>query len=255
MKKTLWRKIAMPGLLALNVLNAPAFADVPASFSHTNVQLTREHLTLDLEILPHMLQQANVLRDLDGDGQMRQAEFDHARTAILKYVQERFGLIVNQRALRTDSVAITYRFHDDAATPMRINLACRYALLLKPEHLRLRNSMFQEFAATHRNYGTITNGVQTVDFEFPAAVTRAAVEFTISGNAIALIDDKPVLFSPAMIWLVAGCVGLLVLGVTAHMRKLARRRARRAKRNPRATGEAASSLPRQHTYELENALS
>lgn len=254
MKKKICRTFALPGLLALSSLNASAFADEPVSFSHTNVQLSREHLTLDLEILPHMLQQANVLRDLDGDGQMSQAELDHAKTAILSYVRERVGITLNQRALKTDSASITYRLQDAAAAPSRIYVTCSYALLLKPEHLCLRNNMLQEFAATHKNYGTITNGKQTVDFELPSETATA--EFEISGNGITLINNAPVFFSSTLKWLATGGGGLFALGLIAYLRKLARRRARRAKRAQRtSTSTSASPSSPRRAYELEKVVS
>ncbi|NUO81046.1 hypothetical protein HUU05_13285, partial [candidate division KSB1 bacterium] len=221
-----------------------------------NVLLTREHLTLDLEILPHMLQQAHVLRDLDGDGQMSQAELGEAKAAILRYVQEHVGITVNQRALRADSAAVMYRLQDAVSAPTRVYVTCWYALLLKPEHLRLRNEMFQAFAATHKNYGTITSGKQVVDFEFPteAAFTGPGVEFKIFAHDVEWINDAATSYSPALIWLTAGCSGLLALGMIARFRKLARRRARRSKRMQHTSTVAVSPRSYQQAYELEKVL-
>lgn len=263
MKKLIWRTA-----IALNLLSAALFdanANEPNSFTHTSAYLTYERLTLEIEVLPHMLQQVQVLRDLDGDGKMSQAEFDQAKAEILVYVQKHIGVTLNARSLRADSAAVMYRFHESANAPSRLYITNWYALLLKPEHLHLRNGMFLELNTEHRNYGTITNGKQSVDFEFPAnAREEEGAQFQLAANQIVWLNPNDNLSSPALLWLGAGVCGLALLAGTAYLRKLARRHARRQKRKERAAivntleeprTRRHSHSSRRHTYELEKALS
>ncbi|MEK7728323.1 MAG: hypothetical protein AAB354_07895 [candidate division KSB1 bacterium] len=249
--------------MVLSLLSAARFnanANEPNSFTHTNAYLTPERLTLEVEVLPHMLQQARVLRDRDG--KMSQAEFDLAKAEILAYAQPRLGVRLNARSLRADSAAVIYRFQETAAAPSCIYITCWYALLLQPEHLQIRNDMFQELAARHRNYGTIANGKLSVDFEFPAnAPENEGAQFELAANKIVWLNANDKLSSPALLWLGAGVGGLVLLAGMAYLRKLARRRARRQKRTQRAAMGTRTSttsvapVARRHAYQLEKALS
>ncbi len=254
MTKKIWS-----ALLAISLFGAaPTYAKESGSFTHTSARLTAERLTLEIEALPHMLQKAQVLRDLDGSGQMSQAEFDHAKAEILSYAQKHLGVTLNARALRADSAAVRYRFQEASAAPTRIYVTCSYALLLKPEHLLVRNDMFQELAAAHKNYGTITNGNQSIDFEFPLNTSAPeGAEFALTSGTLELIASGATWYSPAMLWLGAGIGGLALLAVIAYFRKWARRHARRQKRKQRAAPAIApvARTPRRHAYELENVLS
>lgn len=256
MKKIIWSKLILLSLPNLILLATAAHANETPSFTHTSAQLTREHLTLELEVLPHMLQKAQVLRDLDDNGQMSREEFDHAKAGILNYVQEHISVTLNARVLRADSAAVLYRIAKAAAAPSRIYITCWYALLLKPEHLRLDNRMFSQFAETHKNYGTITHGNQTVDFEFPlvARSEHDGVEFALTAGNVMLLHSGTTLYSPALIWFAAGGGGLVLLGLLAYFRKLARCRTRHQKRTHRATTTAVSRVSHRQDYELEQAL-
>lgn len=262
------RRLMWSASIVLSLASAALFeahANEPNSFTHTSAYLTHERLTLEIEVLPHMLQQAQVLRDLDGDGIMSQAEFDQAKAEILVYVQQHLGVTLNGRSLRADSAAVRYRFQESANAPSRLYITNWYALLLKPEHLQLRNDMFCELRAEQRNYGTITNGEQSVDFEFPTnALENEGAQFELAADQIVWLNPNDNLSSPALLWLGAGVGGLALLAGTAYLRKLARRHARRQKRKERATivntleeprTRRRSHSSRRHTYELEKALS
>ncbi len=252
MKRT-WKRIALISANCVLLQAANIFAQDPGVYTYSSFQMTGKALTLELEIDPHLLQQARVLRDRDGDGQMSQLEFDESKAAILQYVQQKIGIAINERALRADSAAITYRFEDTAPAPNRIYATCWYALLLKPYQLVLRNEMFQELAERSRNYGMLADGKKTADFEFRSTADKASepieIEFSSTGDW-QLLQTDPEAMSPALIWGLAGCSGSLILAVIALARKKLKRRSRHHKRKRRSPSIAAA---REH-LQYEQAL-
>ena len=219
------------------------FAGEPETYTYSNFQMHEKALTLELEIHPHLLQQARVLRDRDGDGQMSQLEFDESKDAIVHYVQQKLSVLLNERMLHADSAAITYRFEDSSPSPHRIYVTCRYALLLKPRQLVLRNEMFQELTERSRNYGVLSDGRKNTDFAFRSRMDKASspvqVEFSATGEW-QLMEQTTSGMSPAAYWGIAGCSGLLILAVAAWIRKNAKRRTRRHKRKPRSPSISAA---------------
>ncbi|MGH7495919.1 MAG: hypothetical protein ACREOO_26485 [bacterium] len=219
------------------------FAEEPETYTYSNFQMHDKALTLELEIHPHLLQQARVLRDRDGDGQMSQLEFDESKTAIVHYVQQKLSVMLNERMLHADSAAITYRFENSSPSPNRIYVTCRYALLLKPAQLVLRNEMFQELTERSRNYGVLSDGRKNADFAFRSRVDKVSspveVEFFANGEW-QLLDQNASDMSPAVYWGIAGCSGLLILAVAALIRKNSKRRSRHHKRKPRSPSISAA---------------
>ncbi len=257
MRNSIWSFLVALSLCSVSALYGQI--SKAESFTHMNAQLDAEKLTLEIEAQPHMLQKAQILHDLDSDGKMSQSEFESARTQILNYAQKHLRVTLNERELNADSATVTYRFHEQSHMPARLYITCSYALLLRPEHLVLRNEMFAELQETHQNYGTFTSGKQIIDFVFPSrfAEVRGA-EFEIASGIVRWINHEANLHSPALLWLGAGLGGLVLFAGMAYARKQARRHARRQKRKQReALGLDASAMrssPR-HSYELEKVLS
>lgn len=255
MRKSIWNHLFALSLSSVSALYGQA--STSESFTHMNAQLGVEKLTLEIEVLPHMLQKAEVLRDIDGDGKISPDEFERARAPILNYAQKHLGVTLNARELNADSATVTYRLHEHL--PARLYITRSYGLLLRPEHLALRNEMFEELHEAHRNYGTLTSGKQILDFAFPTRFAEVKdAEFEIVSGTVRWINHDANLHSPAMLWLGAGLSGLLLFAGMAYARKQARRHARRQKRKQReAMGLKTSSMrssPR-HAYELEKVLS
>ncbi len=240
-----WKKMALMCAAggALLVPALPGFAEEPETYTYSSFQMQAKVLALELEIHPHLLQQARVLRDRDGDGEMNQLEFDESQTAILHYVQQRILATLNERILRADSAAITYRSADSTSVPNRVYVTCWYALLLKPYRLVLRNEMFQELTERSRNYGMLTDGKNTVDFEFRSPSDKASapveIEFASSG-AWQLLEQNSAAMSPVAFWSVAGSSGLLALAVVAKVRATLKRRARNHKRKRQSPSISAA---------------
>lgn len=241
--KDIWKRIALLSACGLLLLPAAGIgSQEPGAYTYSSFQLTGKALTLELEIDPHLLRQARVLRDRDGDGQMSQLEFGESKTAILQYVQQKIGVTLNERALRADSAAITYRFADTAPAPSRIYITCYYALLLKPERMVLSNEMFQELAERSRNYGMLAEGKKIADFEFRSTAEKSSeavvIEFSPSGEW-RLLETGAHAMSPAALWGIAGGIGLALLAALAQARKIIKR-ARPRKRKRRSPSIAAA---------------
>lgn len=254
MKKLVWNFLAALSLSGIAPLHGQ-----PESFTHTNARLEAGHLTLEVEVLPHMLQKARLLNDLASEGRTDQKELENTRANILRYMQERLGVVLNGRNLSADSVSVAFRFGEQSNAPKQIFVTCWYALLLRPEQLQLRNEMFYELGAAHRNFGTITSEKQMIDFEFPSRSPEArGAEFELAAGGIKWRNANTKLHSPAILWLGAGLGGLVLFGGMAYARKLARRYARRQRRKQReAAGLSATTVrtSRRHSYELEKVLS
>jgi hypothetical protein len=219
------------------------FAEEPETYTYSSFQLTGNALMLELEIHPHLLQQARVLRDRDGDGQMSQLEFDESKSAIVQYVQQKLSVKLNARMLHADSAAITYRFENSSPSPNRIYVTCWYAVLLKPYQLILRNEMFQELTERSRNYGVLSDGKKTADFAFRSRADKASspveVEFFPNGGW-QLKEQNANGMSPMAFWGIAGGCGLLILAVAAQIRKHLKHRARHRKRKPHSPSISAA---------------
>jgi hypothetical protein len=243
MMSKIWKKTALLGACCALLHTPNVWADESDSYTYSSFQMNENALKLDLEIHPHLLQQARVLRDLDGDGQMSQLEFDESKAAILQYVQQKIGIVLNERILRADSAAITFRFENSSPVPNRIEVTCRYALLLKPAHLLLRNEMFQELSERSRNYGVLSDGAKTVDFEFRATSrkisTPVAIEFSSTRDWQLLQNDADAV-NPTVFWGIAGGSGLLVLAVAARVRKTLQHRTRHQRRKRRSPSIATA---------------
>lgn len=254
MKKLVWNFLTILSLCGIAPLRGQT-----EFFTHTNARLEAEHLILEVEVLPHVLQKARLLHERASNDEMSQNEFEGARANILQYAEARLGVVLNGRNLRADSAAVTFRFQEQPNAPKQIFITCWYALLLRPEHLHVRNEMFQELDETHRNFGTMTCGKQVIDFEFPSRSQEArAAEFEVSTGGIKWLNANTNLHSPAILWLGAGLGGLILFGGLAYARKLARHHARRQRRKQReAAGIHSTTVrtSRRHSYELEKVLS
>jgi hypothetical protein len=241
--KKFWQRMALIGASCALCQATDTFAEEPESYTYSSFQMNDKALTLELEVHPHLLQQARVLRDRDGDGQMSQLEFDESKAAILQYVRQKLSVTLNERTLQADSAAIMYRFENSSPTPNRIYVTCWYALLLKPYQLILRNEMFQELTERSRNYGVLSDGRKNADFAFRSAADKASshveVEFRVNGEW-QLLPQNANGMSPAAFWGIAGCCGLVILAVVAQIRKNLKRRARHHKRKPRSPSIAAA---------------
>lgn len=238
-----WQRMALIGASCALCQASDILAEEPESYTYSSFQMNDKALTLELEVHPHLLHQARVLRDRDGDGQMSQLEFDESKAAILQYVREKLSVTLNERALQADSAAIMYRFENSSPAPNRIYVTCRYALLLKPYQLVLRNEMFQELTERSRNYGVLSDGKKNADFAFRSAADKASsrveVEFSPNGEW-QLLQQNANRMSPAAFWGIAGCCGLLILAVVAQVRKNLKRRARHHNRKQRSPSIAAA---------------
>ena len=252
MNKSRRRAALKSASCALLLLAVPAvFASEAETYTYSNFQMSGKALTLELEIHPHLLQQARVLRDRDGDGQMSQLEFEESRDAIEQYFQQKIAITINERVLRADSAAIVYRFADSAAVSSRIYVTCWFALLLKPQQLVLNNEMFQELSERSRSYGALADGKRVADFEFRAVSAKASapieIEFSSSGDWHLQQPDAAGL-SPAAFWSLAGGSGLLLIAAAAYVRKILKRRSRHRHRRRRSRSIAAA---REHLQDVQ----
>ncbi len=197
----------------------------------TKVRLVENGVWLETEIAPQALLSALPQTDQNADGRLEEEELSSSRALILSYYAQKMRLAANDRWLKTDSTYFAFRSPAaPTAIPDRFFIYHWYAILRRPERLKLENHLFEELERGCLHQGAVVDGERILKFDFPRreadmgaeSPSSAEIELGKSGD-LALIETDNNVLQAGYLWLGMGLSGLLALRMASSLRRKLRR--------------------------------
>ena len=222
--------IARPAIFVLFLsLSSTVFGE--AGFdTKTKVRLVEKGVWLETEISPQALLAVLPQVDQNSDGRLEEEELSGSRMVILSYYAQKVQLAADERWLKTDSTYFAFRSPAaPTAIPDRFFIYHWYAVLRRPERLKLRNHLFEELNKACAHQGAIIDTDRILRFDFPRAeaadeAPERAVEFRLGKiGEVSLLESDSNVLQAGYLWLGLGLSGLLALRMASTVRSKLRR--------------------------------
>lgn len=188
----------------------------------TKVRLVKDGLWLEAEISPRALLAALPHCDRNQDQRLDEDELSQSHGEILNYFATKVHLAAADKKLHADSTYFAFRSPAaPAALPDRFYIYHWYAMLRRPEEVKVHNELFVELHHACRHEGAFISGEQRLQFDFVdengVATSTKAFQIASTGE-VSLREDKGDTLQAGYVWAGLGLFGFVFFRLASAAR-------------------------------------